>query len=338
MDSHSFDRIKMPSGFWDGLRLAGTSANDVVSKAGLPISIITDPFVTTDQYFALWQDYSDLIGDTAEGIIQLATAFETSKYPPNVLAPYHARNYRDALYRMARYKQMCPPENMRINEGSRNCTIELDWLHAGEAGPQLLIGITMAFLLELGRRGTGLALKARHVEFTRPMGNVQTLEAFFGCRIRSGADVNRITLHRSDLDLTLLSYNKELLEVLSPALERSLSERQDTRSIPDAVKWIIKRNLTAGRPDIRTVAKELGMSDRSLQRRLSEENTNFKQLVTQARHEQALEYLADPSLEISEVAFLIGYEDQNSFYRAFRLWEGETPSNWRSGHLERAIP
>ncbi|MNI96216.1 HTH-type transcriptional regulator VirS [compost metagenome] len=75
------------------------------------------------------------------------------------------------------------------------------------------------------------------------------------------------------------------------------------------------------------------MSDRTLQRRLTEENTSFKHLLTQARHEQAREYLADPSLDIKEVAFLIGYEDQNSFYRAFRLWEGATPSDWRTEHL-----
>lgn len=59
------------------------------------------------------------------------------------------------------------------------------------------------------------------------------------------------------------------------------------------------------------------------------EGTSFKQLLTQTRREQALAYLADPSLEIKEVAFLVGYEDQNSFYRAFRSWEGETPASWR---------
>jgi AraC-like DNA-binding protein len=99
------------------------------------------------------------------------------------------------------------------------------------------------------------------------------------------------------------------------------------------VKWIMKRSLTGGRPDNQTVASELAMSDRTLKRRLSDEGTSFKHLLTQARHEQAREYLADPSLDIKEVAFMIGYEDQNSFYRAFRLWEGDTPSNWRTEHL-----
>lgn len=117
---------------------------------------------------------------------------------------------------------------------------------------------------------------------------------------------------------------------MTPALDRSLDEQQRGRSIAETVKWIMKRSLTGGRPDVQAVAGELGMSDRTLQRRLADEGTSFKQLLLQARHEQAREYLADPSLDIKEVAFLVGYEDQNSFYRAFRHWEGETPANWRS--------
>ncbi|GGF98710.1 AraC family transcriptional regulator [Paenibacillus albidus] len=329
MKSHTTERIKIPPGFWAGLHQLGITAHDVARQAHLPLTIITEPVVTTAQYFAIWQAYSDLIGDTATGIIKLATVFETAQYPPTVLATYHARDYRDALNRMARYKQQCPPESLRITEEGEHCIIELDWLHTGQSGPPMLVGITLAFLLELGRRGTGQPLTARLVEFSHSMGNVQALEAYFGCRVRIGAPGNRLTLHRSDLDRPFVSYNEELLEILTPVLDRSLDEQQRCRSISETVKWIMKRSFTGGRPDIQVVAKELRMSDRTLQRRLTDENTSFKHLLTQARHEQAREYLADPSLDIKEVAFLVGYEDQNSFYRAFRLWEGDTPSNWR---------
>ncbi|RXZ79455.1 AraC family transcriptional regulator [Paenibacillaceae bacterium] len=334
MKSHTSDRIKIPPGFWTGLRQLGIAAHEVARKARLPLTIISEPVVTTAQYFAIWQAYSDLIGDTADGIIKLATVFETAKYPPPVLATYYARDYRDGLNRMARYKQLCPPESLRITEEGERCTIELEWLYTEQPGPPpLLVGITLAFLLELGRRGTGQPLTARFVEFSHAMGDVQALEAYFGCRIRIGAQCNRLTLHRRDLDRPFVTYNEELLEILTPVLDRSLDEQQGGRSITEMVKWIIKRSLTGGRPDIQDVAKELSMSDRTLQRRLTDENTSFKHLLTEARHEQAREYLADPSLDIKEVAFLIGYEDQNSFYRAFRLWEGETPSNWRTEHL-----
>ncbi|KPN95429.1 AraC family transcriptional regulator [Lysinibacillus sp. ZYM-1] len=326
-------RIKMPLGFWEGLPQLGMTALDVVRKARLPITIITERVVTTAQYFAIWQAYSDLIDDTAQGIIKLATGFETVHYPPTVLTAYHARNYRDALRRMARYKQLCPPESLRITEEGENCTIELEWLNSEESGPPMLAGVTLAFLLELGRKGTGQPLTAKFVEFSHSMGDVQNLEAYFGCRVQIGANCNKLTILREDLDRHFVSYNAELLDILTPVLDQSLNEQQHTCSITEMVKWIMKRSLSGGRSDIHSIASELGMSDRTLQRRLTDEGTNFKHLLTQVRHQQAREYLSDPSLDIKEVAFLIGFEDQNSFYRAFRLWEGDTPSKWRTEYL-----
>lgn len=331
---HAAGRIKFPAGFWTGVGQLGISAPDVVRKAQLPLSVITEPMVTTAQYYAIWQAYSDLIGDTAKGIIELATVFETAQFPPPFLATYHARDYRDALIRIARYKQLCPPESLRITEEGEYCTIELKWLTAGQPGPPMLVGITLASLLELGRRGTGHPLTAGLVEFSQSMGDVQALEAYFGCPIQIGAKGNRMTLRRGDLDRPFVSYNEELLEILTPALDRSVEEQQRSRSISEMVKWILKRSLAGGRPDIQTVARELGMSNRSLQRRLADEKTSYKHLLIQSRHEQAREYLANPTLDIQEVAFLLGYEDQNSFYRAFRQWEGDTPSHWRTKHAD----
>jgi AraC-type DNA-binding domain-containing proteins len=331
MTSHEL--IKIPPGFWTGLRGMGVDPRDIVRKARLPLHLPMEPLeVTTAQYFAIWEAYSDLVGDVSAGIVKLTTAFETAQYPPTVLATYHARNYRDALKRTVRYKQMCPPEHLRISEEDEFCTIELEWQDDGQPGPPMLVGITLANLLELGRRGTGQALTAASVELSYSLNDAQALEAYFGCPIRVGADGNRMRLHRRDLDRPFVSYNAELLEILTPVLDRSLMDKQQCGSVREIVKWILKRSLTGGRLDIQAVAGELGMSGRTLQRRLTDEGTSFKTLMTQARQEQAREYLADSSLEIKEVAFLLGYEDQNSFYRAFRQWEGDTPANWRAEH------
>src|SRR5699024_293746 len=277
----SYTRIKFPTGFWAGLHQLGITPHEVIRKAGLPLTIINEPVVNTSQYFSIWQAYSDLIDDTAEGIIKLATGFETVHYPPTVLAAYHARDYRDALTRMARYKQMCPPENLLITEGDENCTIELKWLNIEQSGPTMLIGITLAFLLELGRKGTGQPLTAKSVEFSRSMGNVESLEEYFGCHIQIGGNCNKLILHRSDLEKPFVSYNEELLEVLTPVLDQSLDGQQQGKSITEMVKWILKRSLTGGHPYIQTVAGDLGMSHRTLQRRLTAEETSFKALLTQ---------------------------------------------------------
>lgn len=335
MTSHSFDKIKVPANFWMELRRSNIEVYDVLRKAGLPLTIPTQStFVTTAQYVAIWNAYSEMVDDLASYIIQFITDFEASQLPLSALAPYHARDYRDALIRMARYKQLCAPERFHISEKDEICSIELEWLYTEQPEPPLLVGITMANLLEMGRRGTRQPFRALSVDFSCPVGDIKALEDYFGCSIRVGAQRSSLTILRSDLDRPFVSYNAELLEILTPALDRSLVEQQREKSIIETVKWIMKRSLSAGRPDIQVVASELGMSDRTLQRRLTDEGTNFKQLLTVARHEQALEYLLDPTLDLKEVAFLLGYEEQNSFYRAFRLWEGDTPSNWRAIHLD----
>ncbi|WGG44694.1 AraC family transcriptional regulator [Rossellomorea sp. DA94] len=328
-----YTSIKFPAGFWSGLRQLGIAPHEVVRRAGLPLTLINEPMVTTAQYFSIWEAYSDIIGDIAKGIIKLTTGFETVHFPPTVLAAYHARDYLDALTRMIRYKRLCPPESLRIKEEDDECTIELGWLNTEQPGPPMLVGITLAFLLELGRRGTGQPLMAKSVEFSHLMGDVQSLETYFGCQVQVGRSRNRLTLYKRDLRRPFVSYNAELLEILTPVLDQSIDKQQPAHTIIERVKWITKRSLPGGLSNIQAIAAELGMSNRTLQRRLHGEGTSFQQLLTQVRQELAREYLADPSLDIGEVAFLIGYEDQNSFYRAFRLWEGDTPSNWRTVHV-----
>jgi AraC-like DNA-binding protein len=88
--------------------------------------------------------------------------------------------------------------------------------------------------------------------------------------------------------------------------------------------------LAGSRPEISAVARELGLSDRTLQRRIIDDGATFRQLLLEARQELAHEYLNRPEMDVTEVAFLLGYEDSNSFYRAFRTWEGTTPSQLRA--------
>lgn len=99
---------------------------------------------------------------------------------------------------------------------------------------------------------------------------------------------------------------------------KTLAERQRPRSLSDAVKWLLARQLSGDRPDILAVARGLGVGERSLQRRHGGEGTSFQVLLNAVRRARGRELLADPALDIDEVAFLLGYEGQNSFFRAFR--------------------
>jgi AraC-like DNA-binding protein len=332
MKSSVADRIKIPRAFWEGLRRLGIARSDLVRQARLPVKALSDGgAVNTEQFFTVWQALSALSGDPAVGI-KLAGLLETAILPPSFLAAYHARDFRDALQRVARFKQLCAPERMLINESGKTCAVEFEWLHADGAHPAALVDATMASLLQLGRHGTREPLIAFRVELARPKEKAKSHESYFGCSVIWNAKRNRLTLYQADLDRPFASYNAELLEMLAPELDRELTTHQHRDSLGEQIKWILRRRLTAGRPDVRSVARELAMSERSLQRKLSDEGLNFQHLLSETRHRLACEYLSDPSLDVAEVGFMLGYEDQNSFYRAFRVWENETPLAWREAH------
>jgi AraC-like DNA-binding protein len=95
------------------------------------------------------------------------------------------------------------------------------------------------------------------------------------------------------------------------------------------VKQTLRRSLAGKRPTMQEVASELGLSVRTLQRRLSESNVSFQGLLVDVRKELAHHYLQQAVVEFNEVAFLLGSEDANSFFRAFQEWEWHSPSEWR---------
>ena len=93
--------------------------------------------------------------------------------------------------------------------------------------------------------------------------------------------------------------------------------------------------MAGKRPTLRDVAQELGITARTLQRRLSDARLTFKELVEGIRRELARHYLKQTKVELNETAFLLGFEDANSFFRAFQLWEGTSPGEWRTRHVQR---
>lgn len=96
------------------------------------------------------------------------------------------------------------------------------------------------------------------------------------------------------------------------------------------VKSQIARLANQGHPSIHLVAAQLGLSIRSLQRELERQGHTFSDLVEQTRYETALSLLRDPSMNIAEVAAMLGYRDPSSFSRAFARWAGCSPRRYRA--------
>jgi AraC-like DNA-binding protein len=324
------DKCKVPRAFWRAVEHLGLPPSAVLRQARLPATLhLNDQaLVTTSQYFALWKALEELRPEPDLGVKLVETA-DTAIHPPSTLAAFHARNYRDGIERVARFKRLCTPEQLHVTDDNGECTIRSEWIYAAEPTPAVATDVAFSFLVELGRRGTGQHIIPHRVEFARPDPKSAAHRDYFGCPVRYAAPRDLLVLRSTDLDRPFPGHNPELLEILTPALAAALGELNAQSSICEQVKVVLKRSLASGRPELSDVARDLGMSERTLQRRITEEGKSFRELLVDARKELGRRLLSDPSADINEVACLLGYQDASSFYRAFREWEGTTPNRWR---------
>ena len=171
--------------------------------------------------------------------------------------------------------------------------------------------------------------------------SARTRKTFFGPSydprpIRFRAARNVLVFNNADMDIPFVTYNADLLATVAPQLEAELKQQLAEKNLREQVKGTLKQLLAGQRPGIHDVARELRLSTRTLQRRLTKDGATFQQLMEEARRELARHYLLHSSLELNETAYLLGYEDANSFFRAFHDWEGTSPGHWRTQHVVSA--
>jgi AraC-like DNA-binding protein len=196
----------------------------------------------------------------------------------------------------------------------------------------VLVDVCFARVVGIARRGTGEPVNPKRLELRRVTANRKMYEAHFGCPARFDARENTIVFAKADLDRAFLTHNADLFATVASQLEAELKQALASKAIGEQVKGILKPLLAGRRPGIEDVARELRLSPRTLQRRLAEDGATFQQLMQEARRELARHYLLHSSLELNETAYLLGYEDAHSFFRAFHGWEGSPPGEWRARH------
>jgi AraC-like DNA-binding protein len=283
--------------------------------------------VTTEQFFAFWEALGT---SSPPGVgLRLATETRVHEYDISSLAALHSPDVRTALDKIARYKRLCGPKSLTIDVDGNEVAIGTTWQHASRPAPARLVDASFASLLVLLQRGTGLPVAPKRVELSRTRSDEAMLMRFYGSpvRFRAGRDV--LILDKRVLATPFVTHNDDLLQVLIPSLDARLAPLE-ARSFLDGVRAVVARRMSGERPSVEKVARELALSSRSLQRRLGELGVSYQQVLDDVRHETAVRLLRTTQLEVSEIAFLLGFAELNSFTRAFRMWERMTPHRWRA--------
>ncbi len=324
------NRFRVSSTLQRRLEELGLSPETVLRQAGLPMGLFSQEkiLVSTEEFFALYRGIAEASNDPGFGL-KLGTEERVERYDPIKIAALSARSFRDAVQRLARYKQLTCPEEIGLVERGNECAIQFVWLLAHEKEPPLLVDLCFAWIVSIGRRGTRRPINPKRVELQRASAHRDIYEAHFRCPVKFKANQNALVFSKADMELPFVTYNADLLAIVAPQLEAELTQQHPQKTFSEQAKGVLKRLLAGRRPGIQEVAKELRLSSRTLQRRLTEQGVTFQRLLEDARRELARHYLLHSSLELNETAYLLGYEDANSFFRAFHDWEGIPPGQWR---------
>lgn len=154
---------------------------------------------------------------------------------------------------------------------------------------------------------------------------------YFQCPVHFGASALSLRWPLSMLDRLNSRRNEVLVEQLEQHAEQILSSMQAQDPLLPQLRHHILHCLHDGEPDFATVARRMGVGERTLYRQMQERGIRFKAELNQIRFDMARQYLADRTLSLMEIALLLGYTDQSVFTRAFRSWSGMTPQQYRKG-------
>ncbi len=191
---------------------------------------------------------------------------------------------------------------------------------------------SMAALVRMGRQLTDRMLTPSLVEFAHRRGEDTTeLSAFFGSDVEFGAPAVQVTFDVGVRDIPIVNADRFLNELLIGYGEQTLAHRSTNRgSFREQVLNAMVPLLPHGKPRAAEIARSLGVSKRSLARRLAAEGTTFSDALEALRSDLARQYLAEQGLTISQVAWLLGYHEVSAFTHAFKRWTGMTPRKARA--------
>lgn len=319
----------------DAARALGLDADDLVARAGIERAEleVIDGRVDVDALMRLWESIADASGDPAFGI-HVGERFVSAKTIH--IVGYAARNCEtlgDCYERTARFAKLTSEASeiaVRV-EGDR-AFVRVNPLPGRAVWPRCYAEMAVTAYLALGQKWTGETFAPLSVSFQHVApGDISEYVRVFGDWVRFGALKNELELPASVLALPLRDPDPSLRDYLEARAAVLLSSLEDGHEFENLVRTKIDEELANGTPSVGAVAKRLGMSSRTLQRRLGDEKLSFTELADDVRKKAALGLIENPRFSIFEVAALVGYRDAESFRAAFQRWTGASPRDYRRG-------
>ncbi|MCP3102656.1 AraC family transcriptional regulator [Myxococcus sp. K15C18031901] len=312
------------------LELRGVASHPLFVKAGLDPSLLGDANArySLEGMTRLWRLAVESSGDPAIGLEMARQVSPTT---------FHAVGYRlnaSTTLREA-FERLVHAVALVSDALHPSFTRDGDCYHVilatAERGPHLCAEETDAvayLLVRFCRVAYGRELSPREVLLRRSRpADLTPYEKLFRCKVTFEAEADVLIYERAPFEATLPGANPELARINDELISRHLA-RQTGLDVVARVRAVLEELLPQGEPTQEKVAERLHMSSRSLQRRLVDSGSGFRELLAETRRTLALSYLAEPGCSVSEIAYRLGFSDVSTFTRAFRRWTGQPPSRF----------
>ena len=316
----------------DACARLGLDTERILRASGVDARTVQDPDarIPIEQVEALWRNAYEVSDDPHLAL----HAIEVLPFGAYRVIDFLASTAPTVGAALARVSDYFPLINAVVSlpyaVGDRHVTVAVESLSRPSAITRPYAEYTLAAVFLRTRIGTGQPYPLVRVDFrhARPP-DISEHERIFGCPIRFGAEACRLVIERAVCDMPSGGSNPSMHTVLETHARMLLDRRPSPAGLAGRVRKAIEEELRGGDPKLESIARQLAMSPRTLQRRLRDEGVAFNDLLDAMRFEAAKAYLAQGDVAGSEVAYLLGFAEQSSFNRAFKRWSGQTPMQFR---------
>lgn len=318
------------------MRASGMDVDAVLAEIGMDPALLQGGYgrYSQEQISELWRRAIELSADGDFGLLVAAEVRPCTFHVVGYAMSCSATLSR-ALHRFAFYCRLISDSATgTLTESGDTAALEFRFDTGGAPPIYQTIDTVLAGTLGFARWIVGdrirpVELRLRHL---RPADD-SAYRAFFEAPIVYGAGQNCIVFAKADLDRPILAADEELASLLDSVANRYLEERMSGR-VAVRVRDLLVATLPHGAISKTEVARRLNLTERTLLRRLKAEGTTFVDVINDVRQELAFQMLQRPGATVSEVAYSLGFSDENTFSRAFKRWTGRRPGLVVAGKLK----
>jgi AraC-like DNA-binding protein len=320
----------------DACDALGLNTDELLAAAELTRAEVSDPDarIPVDKMSALWREAYARAGDP-DLALHAAEALPFGAYTVIDFMARTAATIGTAFERISRYFPLINSVvELPIEIAGDHVRVDMVDKRGGNKLPRSYAEYVLAAVVLRTRIAVGVELPLIRVElaYEAPADHREHVR-IFGCPVQFATERTGFVLSREVWDTPLQRGDSGLAAILERHAQMLLAELPKVSDDIEQVRAMIREQLEGGDPSLDSVARKLGMSRRSLQRRLTAENVTYAQVLDDVRSTMARAYLGQRDLSIAEIAYLLGFSEQSSFTRAFRRWTAVSPAEFRRASI-----